>query len=37
MFTKYTDPIEIENIDLLIDQQIKRSNVLVETQEKYFQ
>ena len=36
MLTKYTDPIEIENIDLLIDQQIKRSNVLVENQEKRF-
>ena len=34
MLTKYTDPIKNEKIDLLIDQQIKRSNVLVENQEK---
>ena len=37
MLTKYTDPIEIENIDLLIEQQINRSNVLVENQEKRFE
>ena len=36
MLTKYTDPTEIKNIDLIIDQQIKRSNVLVENQEKRF-
>ena len=36
MLTKYTDPTEIKNIDLLIDQQIKRSDVLVETKIKDF-
>ena len=37
MLTKYTNPIEIEKIDLLIDQQIERSDVLFENQEKRFE